>query len=191
MRRLLIRERGWLDDAGFAQDWTLSRTAPGLTLIGLTALIGRRVDGDRGMVLALAGLLGPSVSITVLLTAAFVVIRDLPIIQEAIDGIAPATIGLTLAMQVIFTRSALRAGRARYLDTAVILVAAVIGYASDDLSVPLIVAGAVLGWALLGEDRAATAGPRSIPDADDETPEAAGAVDATSATEAAAGVRDT
>ena len=153
MRRLLILREGWVTQAEFTQDWTLSRTSPGLTLIGLAALLGRRIDGLRGLVIALIGLLVPSASITVAMAAGFVFIRDQPLVQAAIRGIAPATIGLTLAMMVIFVRSSVRSGRVAVLDLAIVVAAAAAGLAFEQGSVAIIVAGAAIGWLLLGEPK--------------------------------------
>jgi chromate transporter len=163
MRRLLIRRERWLTESEFVQDWTLSRTSPGLTLIGLAALLGRRIDGRRGIALALGGLLVPSAAITIALAAGFVYIRDQPLVQAAIDGIAPATIGLTLAMMVVFVRSSIRPGRTGAVDLAVVTAAVVAGVAIQNGSIPIIVAGAALGWLLLG-DPTPMSGP-ATPDA--------------------------
>jgi len=151
MRQLLIRREGWITDREFAQDWTLSRTSPGLTLIGLAALLGRRIDGARGLFLAVLGLLVPSAGITIAMAAGFIYIRDQPLVQAAIRGIAPATIGLTIAIMVIFVRSSVRSGRVAALDIGVVAAAAIAGLVFEDASVTIIVVGAALGWLMLGE----------------------------------------
>jgi len=151
MRRYLIRQRGWIDEPAFTLDWTLAKTTPGITLIGLTALLGRRIGGWPGLVVALVGLLVPAVAITILLAAGYTVIRDVQVVGQAIDGIAPVTIGLTLAMSVIFVRSTLRAGRGAVVDLAVLAVVLVAGFMAPQTSVVIIIAAAAIGWAILGE----------------------------------------
>lgn len=151
MRQILVRKKGWLTDAEFSQDWTLSKTSPGLTLMGLTALLGKRIDGWRGLVTALVGLLVPSVSLTLAITVGFAYIRDQPQVQAALRGIAPATIGLTLAMMVIFARSSMRKGRAGWIDGGLVAVVIAVATIFPDESIPIIVAGAVIGWTALGE----------------------------------------
>lgn len=152
MRQILIKRNGWLTDADFAQDWTLSKASPGLTLIGLTAILGRRIDGWRGLVLGLTGLLVPSVTLTIAMAAGFSSIRDQPLVQAAIRGMAPATIGLTLAMMTIFARTSMRPGRReRWIDGSIIAAALVGGFVVPDASVGVIVVGAVLGWIALGQ----------------------------------------
>ena len=51
-----------------------------------------------GMNFPLSGLLIPSASATILMTAGFSLIRGQPLVQAAMRGILPATIGLSLAM---------------------------------------------------------------------------------------------
>jgi chromate transporter len=163
MRRIFIIRNGWVTAGEFTEDWTLSRTTPGLTLIGLAALLGRRIDGYRGMVLALVGLLGPAALITALMAAGFAYIRDVPQVRSAIEGIAPATIGMTLAMMVIFTRSAVRPGRAALVDVGVLLAAFGAGTFVPDASIGIIVLGAVIGWLALGRAEAPDAEPAPEP----------------------------
>lgn len=167
MRRILVRRQGWLTDVEFSQDWTLSKTSPGLTLIGLTALLGKRIDGWRGLVTALVGLLVPSVALTLAMAAGFAYIRDQPLVQAAIRGIAPATIGLTLAMMVIFARSSMRKGRARWIDGSLLALVIVAAAIVPGTSIPIIVAGAVVGWTLLGETPPVT----PIPSTDEIVPD--------------------
>jgi chromate transporter len=164
MRRILVRQRGWLTDVEFSQDWTLSKTSPGLTLIALTALLGKRIDGWRGIVIALTGLLVPSVALTLAMAAGFAYIRDQPLVQAAIRGIAPATIGLTLAMMVIFARSSMRPGRARWVDGSLLVAVIAAAALLPGMSVPIIIAGAVIGWILLGVAPPTTA---TLPPADE------------------------
>lgn len=151
MRRILVRQQRWLTDLEFSQDWTLSKTSPGLTMIGLAALLGRRIDGWRGLVTALIGLLVPSVALTVAMAAGFAFVRDQPLVQSAIRGIAPATIGLTLAMMVIFARTSIRAGRRGWVDGGLLALVIAAGASLPGASIPIILAGAVIGWAMLGE----------------------------------------
>ena len=73
--------RGWLDEHEFLRTWALAQIAPGINLLGLTVLIGRHLDGARGVALSLAGLLLPSFAITVIMTAMYASIRDLPIVR--------------------------------------------------------------------------------------------------------------
>lgn len=92
--------RGWLDEEEFTRAWALAQIAPGINLVKLTAMIGYRLRGWSGLLAAMAGLLLPSGLVTVLMTAGFANIRNQPVIQAAMKGILPATIGLMLAMGI-------------------------------------------------------------------------------------------
>lgn len=110
-------ERGWLDEEEFVRAWALAQIAPGINLLKLTIMIGYRLRGWPGMVLASAGLLLPSAALTVLMTAGFATIRAMPLVQAVMKGILPAAIGLSLAnavqmAQPLFSR-AQHEGRAR------------------------------------------------------------------------------
>jgi chromate transporter len=93
-------KRGWLSEEEFVRDYALSQIAPGINLLKLTILIGNRLRGRSGLVVSLIGLLLPSAAVTALMTAGFSAIRSQPVVQAAMKGILPATIGLSLAMGV-------------------------------------------------------------------------------------------
>jgi chromate transport protein ChrA len=61
--------------------------------------------------LALTGLLLPSVSITVLLTAAYASIKDVPLVKAALRGVVPATVGLGLLLAYQMAWAPLAASR--------------------------------------------------------------------------------
>src|SRR5438094_7868654 len=69
IRRAVVDRYGWLSEAEFTREWTLCQLAPGINLLALAILIGRRLGGARGVALALLGLLLPSVGVTIVMTA--------------------------------------------------------------------------------------------------------------------------
>lgn len=103
-------QRDWLSEEEFVRAWALAQIAPGVNLVKLTVMIGYRLNGWLGVLMATSGLLLPSAAVTVLMTAGFAVIRNVPVIQAMTKGILPAAIGLSLAMgaqmaQPIFSRA--------------------------------------------------------------------------------------
>lgn len=101
---------GWLNDEEFVRAWALVQISPGINLVKLIALIGYQLCGWLGLVASMLGLLLPSATITILMTAGYSAIRTQPLVQAAMRGILPATIGLSLAMtfqlaQSIFTNA--------------------------------------------------------------------------------------
>lgn len=139
--------RRWLDEDEFSRAWALAQISPGINLIKLTMLIGKRLRGWPGLVAAVAGLLVPSALATILMTAGFSAIRDQPRIQAAMRGIFPATIGLSLAMAIqmgwpVLTR-ARREGSIRLGAHILILAGSALLLAAENVSpaVVLLLAG--------------------------------------------------
>jgi chromate transporter len=133
IRRAVIEERGWLTEQEFMRYWAICQLSPGINLLGMTVLIGWHVAGAPGVALSLAGLLLPSVSITVLLAAFYTSVRDLPIVQAALRGIIPATIGLGILLALrmarpILTESRLE-GRGSLLLSIVLLIGSALLFA--------------------------------------------------------------
>ncbi len=111
IRRAVVDEQNWLDDAEFTRINALCHVTPGINLIALTVLIGRRVRGWPGVCVSLAGLLLPAALITVLLTAGYAHVRDLPAARAALRGIVPATVGLGLLTAERLARPLIAASR--------------------------------------------------------------------------------
>jgi len=92
--------RHWLDEEAFLRDWALAQISPGINLLKLIILVGYQLRGWPGLMAAGSGLMLPSAVVTALMTAAFSAIRSVPLVQAALKGVLPATIGLSLAMGV-------------------------------------------------------------------------------------------
>src|SRR5215472_4355709 len=71
IQRTFIEKYNWMTMEEFTHFWSLSILAPGINLVGLTILIGKKLGGSRGVVASLAGLLLPSAAITCILVALF------------------------------------------------------------------------------------------------------------------------
>lgn len=104
MRREFIEKHQWLTAEEYTQFWSLSQLSPGIILVGMSLLIGRRLAGTGGMIVSLLGILLPGSAITVLLTAGFALIQTLRPIQDMIQGVLPATAGIMLALSIQFAR---------------------------------------------------------------------------------------
>ncbi|MFO7166758.1 MAG: chromate transporter [Chloroflexota bacterium] len=127
LRREVVERRGWVADEEFARYWSICQIAPGINLIGQTILIGWKVAGALGMTLALAGMMLPSVAITVAITAFYAGVRDLPVVNAALRGVVPATAGLGLLLAIQMVRQPFAAswaeGRASIALSVAVLVA--------------------------------------------------------------------
>ena len=154
IRRLAVDRERWMSAREFGEAWALSQLSPGIHLVALAGLVGRRAAGWRGVAAAVAGMMIPAAAITVALTAAYSVIAASPIARAALAGVAPVTGGMTIATAALLVRASARHGRAHFaIDVAVSLAFVV---AAAFLGVPTLAAigaGALIGALALGRER--------------------------------------
>ena len=161
IRQTVVEQQRWLSEAEFTRNWALVQIVPGINLLGLTILIGKRVAGAKGVALALLGLLLPSVTITLLLTALYESIQHLEVVQAAVRGIIPATVGLGLLTSLHMARpllvASLSEGKASFLLSGILLSGSgmVVAWWHWPVILVLCVAGAVNAFAAWRRQKAA------------------------------------
>jgi chromate transporter len=104
IQRAFIDKYGWLTLEEFAQLWNLCIFTPGINLVALTVLIGRKLGGAWGIAASLGGMLVPSAAITCLIAAGYKLIQDVPAVQAVLRGVVPATGGIMLLVGVRFAQ---------------------------------------------------------------------------------------
>jgi chromate transporter len=98
IQRTFIDKHKFITIEDYIRYWNLSLFAPGVNLIAMAILIGRRLGGNWGIVCSLIGMLLPSATITCLLTAGFAQIEHLSYVQAIVNGVIPATAGVLLVV---------------------------------------------------------------------------------------------
>ena len=146
IRRAAVDTHRWVTEAEFARFWSLVQLAPGINLLALTILIGRRTAGAKGIALAVAGLLLPSAAVTVGLTASYQRVQDTPLVRDALHGVLPATVGLGLVAAWQIARPALlqsrREGKSSLAVSLALLLASAAAARWGHLPVLVILLGA-------------------------------------------------
>lgn len=94
IQRTAVDQERWVTEGEFNRYWAICQIAPGINLLCLTILLGRRVAGSWGILIALVGLLLPSVSVTILMTACYARFQNQPTLKAALRGVLPASVGL-------------------------------------------------------------------------------------------------
>lgn len=102
MHRFLVRERGWLDDAGFTSSVALAQAAPGPNVL-FVAVLGWNVAGLAGAAVVLAGILLPSTVLALAVSRRHERARRTPAVRAFSAGMAPLVIGLLGATGWILT----------------------------------------------------------------------------------------
>jgi len=159
IQRAFIEKHGWLSIEEFAHLWNLCILTPGINLIALTVLIGRKLGGTWGIVASLAGMLLPSAMITCLLAAIFKQIEHLAAVQAVVRGVIPATGGIMLLVGLNFALPLIRRGYKEgilyLLVSSVLIVVCALTIIFLKLSVIIVVLGAAFLGALFFSPRPA------------------------------------
>lgn len=109
IQRTFIERYGWLTDDEFSRLWNLCLLAPGINLIAVSVLIGKKLAGRWGIVASVVGLLVPSAAITCLIAVLFAQVRQTPAAQAILRGVVPATAGIMGLVMFNFARPIVRA----------------------------------------------------------------------------------
>ena len=88
--------------------WNLCVLTPGINLVALVILIGRKLGGGAGIISSLVGMMMPSALITCLLAAGYQEIERASAVQAIIKGVIPATAGIMLIVGVRFAQPQLK-----------------------------------------------------------------------------------
>ena len=111
LRRDLVERRKWLSADDFLVLAELSKSLPGTPATNLLALLGQRVDGTRGGLVAAGAFLLPSTVLMTACAAAYSLVRAATGLSLFFDGMNAAMVGVVGAVTVDLGRYALRSGR--------------------------------------------------------------------------------
>jgi chromate transporter len=153
LRRFLVERQRLTSEREFNEAWALCQLSPGIHLVALAGLLGQRIAGWRGVVVAVTGMMVPAAIITAAMTAAYGVIADHPLAHAALAGMAPATGGMTIGLAIVLVRGARRHGLRGVVDVALVIAAFAVLLLSTISSVVVIVAAATFGALVLGRER--------------------------------------
>ncbi|HUG05012.1 MAG TPA: chromate transporter [Candidatus Limnocylindria bacterium] len=153
LRRFLVERDRLISERDFVEAWALCQLSPGIHLVALAGLLGRRIAGWRGVFVAVYGMMVPAAIITVAMTAAYGLIADQPLAHASLAGMAPATGGMTFGLALVLVRDARRHGLRAVVDIALVLIAFAILLSTTMSSIVVIVGGAVFGTLFLGRGR--------------------------------------
>ncbi len=150
IQRTFIEKHKWLTIEEFLYFWNLCILTPGINLIAVTVLIGRKLGGIGGIAVSLAGLLLPSALITCLLTAGFKSVEHIPAVQAIVRGVVPATGGIMLLVGLNFALPLIRRGYKEGVFVLLISGALVAAFALAVLVLKLSVIVVILSAIVLG-----------------------------------------
>jgi chromate transporter len=106
MRQLALRKQ-WLTEDEFLETVVLSRVTPGITILAQVILIGKKVNGPRGVLAGLVGMLLPSITITILLARLYVLVKDESWSAGPLDMVASVAAGFAVALALLLLKDTL------------------------------------------------------------------------------------
>ena len=95
-RRIIVDERGWLDDREFAELIGLCQVLPGPNVVNLAVIIGARSHGPLGSLIAMTGILFVPIGVMLSIAIFYASVAHAPIARNAIAGASAAAAGLIL-----------------------------------------------------------------------------------------------
>jgi chromate transporter len=93
----------WLTDADFSQMFALAQAAPGPNVL-IVSLIGWKVAGVAGALVAMLAMCGPTSALTYYVANVWERFRDAPLRIAIQRGLEPITVGLVLSSGYVLTR---------------------------------------------------------------------------------------
>ncbi|HEX5225969.1 MAG TPA: chromate efflux transporter [Solirubrobacteraceae bacterium] len=166
LRRDLVERRAWLSAEEFLVLAELSKSLPGTPATSLLALLGQRVGGVRGGIVAAGAFLLPSTILMIACGAAYSLVRAAAGLSLFFDGMNAAMVGIVGAVTVDLGKSALRSRR----DVGLAILCGLL-LATRLVSEPILAVAAAGVGAVIGARRAARASASASDSAPPPAPE--------------------
>jgi len=91
-----IHKNKWISAKEYTRLLGMSQITPGINILAMTILIGKRLGGRMGIVVALLGLIVPSAGITIGITATYAGFSEFPQVKSALRAVFAAIFGISL-----------------------------------------------------------------------------------------------
>lgn len=97
-RRMLVEQRGWLTPDQFTEVLSLGQFLPGGNILNVSVVVGSRLRGPLGALVAVTGLMLAPVVIVILAGSLYIRYQHEPAVRGALVGLAAAAVGLIASM---------------------------------------------------------------------------------------------
>jgi chromate transporter len=136
LRNSLVTKKAWLTDVEFLELMSISNTLPGLNATNMSILVGNRLRGVSGAILALVGMCLTSFAFMVVAGVLYGAHGNHPVVIAALKGSAAAAVGLLAATWYQLGRKSVR----DIFDVVVIIIA-ILAINDFKVSVPVALLG--------------------------------------------------
>ena len=107
LRERLVAKRQWLDDKEFVEMLSISQSLPGLNATNMAVLVGERLHGVAGSMVAILGICLPGGALMYVVGIFYHLHGDHPWATAALKGVAAAAVGLVLVTVVNLSKKSL------------------------------------------------------------------------------------
>lgn len=148
IQREIVMRRQWINERDFLDMTAISQSLPGILAVNISILVGHRLKGNKGSIVATLGSVLPSFVIILLIATFFRQFSDNVHVNKMFMAIRPAVVAL-IAVPVFTTAKSIGIN----LKTVVIPLAAAFLIWFWGISPIYIVLGAALGGIVYGKFR--------------------------------------
>ncbi|HXY52871.1 MAG TPA: chromate transporter [Terriglobales bacterium] len=107
LRQSLVSKRQWIDDKEFVQMLSISQSLPGLNATNMAILVGEKLRGARGSIVAILGICLPGGALMYAVGIFYRLHGDHAWATAGLKGVAAAAVGLLLSTVVGLSQKAL------------------------------------------------------------------------------------
>jgi chromate transporter len=107
LRGSLVTKRHWVDDKEFVEMLSISQSLPGLNATNMAVLVGEKLRGVLGSIVAILGICLPGGALMYVVGLVYHLHGDHPWSTAALKGVAAAAVGLILATVVNLSKRSL------------------------------------------------------------------------------------
>ncbi len=140
LRGMLVEKRKWLNDVEFTEMLSICQSLPGLNATNMAILVGEKLRGGAGSVVAILGMCLPGAALMYVVGMVYRAHGDHAWTTAALKGVAAAAVGLLLSTVVQLSHKSLD----KHFDLIFVAITA-LAVNRFHVSVP----GALLGVGLL------------------------------------------
>jgi chromate transporter len=122
LRGSLVTKRQWIDDKEFVEKLSISQSLPGLNATNMAILVGEKLRGALGSIVAIIGICLPGAVLMYIVGMFYRAHGDHVWVTAALKGVAAAAVGLILSTVVGLSRKSL-AGKFDFVFMALTVIA--------------------------------------------------------------------
>jgi chromate transporter len=118
----LVTKRQWIDDKEFVEMLSISQSLPGLNATNMAVLVGEKLRGALGSIVAIVGICLPGAVLMYVVGMFYRIHGDHVWVTAALKGVAAAAVGLILSTVVGLSKKSLE-GKFDFIFMALTVIA--------------------------------------------------------------------